>query len=345
MSYNHKKISSSTVKTYKSCPRKWYYEAFTDLPASSSEATRLGTQVHGILESYLKGESLEEVLPFFSEKAQMLAKRNIEHMWLPEVGTCLVENKFKHYTGIKGEIDCIVPPEYRTEEDLARFGNETNVPMVLDHKTSSSISSYALTEDTIRSNGQVIVYANVALDMYPHCEYVDVLWNYMQTTGSLQKQVLARLSRDEITSKFASRILPFIEEMKAILASEDRQQEKLFKQETKACGDYGGCSRIEVCNPVIESHILDFESIFEQSSSVGRCILVEKGKISPRDSYRDQAQLLADIEGTINNPTEEKIKELIDLTGWEGIVKIDKRKRKSLFIIEELRKKALVVIK
>lgn len=343
--YNHKKISSSTLKTFMHCPRKWYYDAFSGEPASSSEATVLGSEVHAILESYLKGESMEEVLPFFSQMAQQLAKRNIEHMWLPTPLMCEAEVKFNHYTGLVGEIDCIVEPDYRDVDDLARFGSDTNVPLIVDHKTSSSISSYALTEDTMRDNIQVICYANVVLDMFPHCENVDLLWNYMQTTGSKQSQVMIRMSRQEATQKLLNRLMPSILEMQDILNNKDLQQETLFKQETSYCPEYGGCSRMSVCNPVIESHIMDFEDVLAESNSIGRGILVLKGTISPKDSYIDQKQFESSIKKTLVNPTESDILKAIELMGWDKIIKIDRRKRKSLYILKTLEENAKVVIK
>ena len=314
--YNHKKISSSTIKTFVACPRKWYFQAFHkhNKPVdTSSAASRLGTECHLILQRYLDGEELIEST--YSSRAWNITQRNIETQWLPK--KCLTETPFK-LAGIKGEIDVIVPPSARTKKDLRRFGTEGKIPLVMDHKTTASIRLYALTSDKLMWDRQAMVYANYCLHRYKRANHIDLLWNYMETKSGLQKQITCRVSREHVESYMSGRVYPVVQEMKKLLETEEVHISS-FKQELSECDAYGGCPYIDVCNPNILVPEVQFEKVIAESRGIGRVLLLK----GTSDKAEKLSNLMMDVKKVLRNAKPRKVMELTCLKWSDGLLEVD----------------------
>ena len=140
-----KSVSASQFKTYALCKRKWHIERFSGLPRPpSSPAQELGTEVHRILENYLRhGASFPETV------AGRIAERG--KPFLPEPGTGEVEGKIT--------LTSIDPP-------LIGFIDlyvDGVTPEVVDHKTLGSWK-WARTEEELGTDLQMIPYAVHALE-------------------------------------------------------------------------------------------------------------------------------------------------------------------------------------
>jgi hypothetical protein len=74
-------LSASKIKTFQSCPRKYYYEYLHKLPKEKHPAAALGSAVHKTIERVYK-EHAEPVSTFLKEFAHELVKYNItEFSW------------------------------------------------------------------------------------------------------------------------------------------------------------------------------------------------------------------------------------------------------------------------
>lgn len=140
MSWGH--TSASQIKTFRSCPRKWYRESVLGERQPAGPAALRGQAIHAELEDYLEHGTTPK-----DGTAQALTRMLPEGGTIPaeqiEVGFLWTPPEWK--APAKGFVDLCLPP------------NE-----IIDHKSTASLN-YALTEQQARRDPQALIYAGVAL--------------------------------------------------------------------------------------------------------------------------------------------------------------------------------------
>lgn len=227
-------FSASQISVYLDCPRKWAWTAIDGLEAPRTKASDLGTQVHEVLEKYLRGEIRFEELDLDS-RVDELASRIILHLPEPHP-SMMVEHEFKAKIGAH---------KYVGKIDLVHEGT------IFDHKTTSSIARWAKTPELLVQDPQAILYARY-LFVGTSNHAVGLQWTYAETRGAGHKAVRTSWSRDETEVRFMA-LESVADEMAAWRASGARALQ--LPAEARACDKYGGCPFVGMCNLTAEEKV------------------------------------------------------------------------------------------
>ena len=222
MAYEVKHVSPSQITTFRRCPRRWFLEKVEGRVSPPSEAQKLGTEVHDIVEHYIEhGRLIPDNL------AGQIAKAA-----LPMVHR---ESKCEH----QFKLDLVDGISVTGRIDYTRKG------VIEDLKTTSDMR-YAKTPQELETDAQALIYLWAArrdpkllqygpIDRFAH---LIVCKKYPHTT----RRVDIKLSEDAIQAG--------IEEIKRE-ALEIKRISKLARCDVPvnltACDDYGGCKQQGVC--------------------------------------------------------------------------------------------------
>ena len=220
-------VSASQFKTFSMCKRKWYIEKCTDAPRPEpSKAVVLGSDVHAVLEAYLR----DGVEPDEETRAGRIAASGL-HL-LPE-GVLEIETEIK--------LQDIEPPllGYIDVLDLT----EPWMPVVIDHKTTSSWD-WTKTEEELKSDPQMIAYARYALDQCTAADTVEVCHIQYITKGAPEaRRVAAVISREHVNEHW-EKLKKVAAEIKATSLLDEVED---VEPNLSACGAFGGCPYADTC--------------------------------------------------------------------------------------------------
>lgn len=136
-------VSATSIKLFRSCPRRWYERYVLDKREPSTRAMQVGSEVHRQLEEYL----LHGTPPDETHEGR-IAKSGIHHLCFSEsyhVELSLEKLPIENLpVPFKGFIDVYVHDDVMIE--------------VIDHKTTSNFK-YALTGEQLSTDVQMIIYA------------------------------------------------------------------------------------------------------------------------------------------------------------------------------------------
>lgn len=237
-------FSPTQITTYLECARKWAWDKIAKVPRTSSPSAALGTRVHKILELYL-GEGLRP--DFVKDRfAAEIASSGLHFLPEPKTPGMLLEQEFRFqsprtsfiYHGFK---DVSLPPG----SPIPALAFDGQAPIVLDHKTTKSISKWGKTDDDLRVDPQSCLYGYDAMARY-QVPFVDEAWIYYQTEGPR----IASPTRIRLTSKEAAPVFDVIERVaeEAATALTKKLQPLDLAPNPRACGSYGGCPYERLCN-------------------------------------------------------------------------------------------------
>lgn len=228
-------LSVSQIKKYDiqsgGCPRAYALEYVEDQKPPASPKQQFGKDVHSQLERWLR----DAIAPDDTPEGQV-AKQGIRKGWLPSPSSSLlVEHKFEipwlEDVIMLGYIDCCEPVE---------------IPLVLDHKTTSSLN-WAMEAHELEDDPQALIYSLWAALEY-QVSRVRARWLYYSAsnpkrgprrpTGALPVEIEFRTNSDEYINKI-KRLIGVTKEMVHI-----RKEGILGKDcniNPQACNNYGGC--------------------------------------------------------------------------------------------------------
>ena len=260
---------STHLSTYNDCPRKFWFEyGPTGKPRPASAAQLVGTALHHELEAYARGITPQE-LPYDGNDPEALELHIPAEGWSPlalgaipvlarELEGREILGIEERFTGVElapgleltGTVDLILhqpgcydcsprslSPDCPTCEGLGTI-------IIHDHKTTSDWK-WAKTAEELRTNLQLLTYANVAIRHIRRdygCKVVR-----LQHLAVNKKQCQARLtyvdlSREEVLSKFSSIVA---------LAISSRRDYNLSVADVEpvrsVCGKYAGCPHEGIC--------------------------------------------------------------------------------------------------
>lgn len=229
-------LSPSQIDTFKDCARKWAFTYVEGIRPPPQGSAALGAAIHAQLEKYLKGQPFDFTTPGHPGD---IAAGGLPLLPMPGKHLEVEKSfKFRSKTGIwyRGFVDLCVPPEHRAEA----------VPLIHDHKSTSSISRWAKTPEILRTDSQAIIYGKSALLRWPDSPAVDLQWMYLQTKRPyVSKLVTLQLSREHVEQEFdkievdGAKILTTLKNTKRALD---------LAPTVSACRQYGGCPFQSQCN-------------------------------------------------------------------------------------------------
>jgi RecB family exonuclease len=220
-----KYVSASQITTFRDCPRKWYFDKIIGLERPATTATALGSEVHEVLEEYLKNGT-----PPPDTEAGEIASSGL-HL-LPESDHVEIELSLADDmpltdapVQVVGYVDAIYPQAHQ----------------ILDHKTSSN-KRYTKTARELAVNVQLILYARAYLDKHD-AQNITLTHVYYGTRSRWSKRVDVSVTREHILEQW-SEIRSDIEQMVAV-SEIDRASDVTPCRDS--CDKYGGCPFVGQC--------------------------------------------------------------------------------------------------
>jgi len=225
-------ISASQIQLFKDCPRKWGFKYIQGKDAGEpTESLALGSAVHTVLEDFLRDGTNPDVETLEGKIASTGVK------FLRQYTGYLVEEPLDSFPAppspipFKGFIDLYII-------------DDAGVPHVLDHKTTSAIK-WAKTEDELRTNIQLMIYAKHVLLKHSDADIVRLSHVYYTTKPPYQsKQITIEVDRKHVDSQFD--II-----MKSVYAMhtriEENNPEKLTKRKSYCNAFNRTCEYTEEC--------------------------------------------------------------------------------------------------
>lgn len=178
--YTFEHVSPSQIETWLGCNRQWYWQYPMGIKPPPTASNLVGSACHTIAEDYIQEQNDEDlsvkrdgkdhhrsiVRPSMStlNMLRLHHKAGLGHV---ERG---MKRKLRNGLNLVGRIDFLSLPE-------------TDNPLVVDHKTTSSLQ-YAKTEEELASNIQMLAYAYEAVCLKPLAKAVRVAHNVMLTRGA-----------------------------------------------------------------------------------------------------------------------------------------------------------------
>lgn len=188
-------VSWSQVELYGRCPRRWWFSKHRpDLKEEETDALRLGTECHEMMEAFYEGRPVpagREPEKFAAAYGSVQYLQNLPSI-PPRGAQIRIEYPRSYQLGIKisevpvkGRIDLLWA---KSREQLA----------IWDWKTLSSWKT-AKSADELERFGQFIIYGSWAFQSNPKLETVEFAHGQILTKGTGAKTVITRpLSRDEV---------------------------------------------------------------------------------------------------------------------------------------------------
>lgn len=223
------RVSATQIGVWKDCQRRWGYEYLDGIKPPPGPSAQLGSDIHSDLEVIVN----TGVLPSTKSKRGRIANQGAALALELHRKGAKVEHKFDFEFG--GVV-------YGGFIDAHHY--EDGELLIVDWKTSSDPEKWGLTDETIRTNTQAVIYSMWGVTQYP-VDRVHLHWHYLNTRAAVEaKPAQAILAKSEIASKFAELAhAPACEISKArsVAATE-------LPQNFASCGKYGGCPHIERCH-------------------------------------------------------------------------------------------------
>lgn len=240
----HHLFSPTQISTYIECPRKWAWRRIAKIYEPPNASAALGTETHALLEKYLTDGTMPDHVAH--PVAAKVASSGLHLLPTPGTEGMLLERQFRFqsprthyvYNGLKDvEIAPGVP--------VVTLGADGSAPIVIDHKTTSSIDAYAKSADDLLYDPQAIIYAIDSMARF-ESRRVDLRWVYYQTKGVNRSYVTSQ----RIESSHAAKVFETIEQVASEAASAlDLGLQPLdLEPNPSACNAYGGCPHRHRCN-------------------------------------------------------------------------------------------------
>jgi hypothetical protein len=232
------KLSPSQLKKGRQCLRAYAFEYVQGFKPPPSPKQQFGTDVHKQLEMWLSKGKMPDSTP-----EGQVAKQGIQKNWLPVPSeNLLVEKQFEmpwiEDVKMSGFVDCVSLEE---------------IPIVIDHKTTSSLS-WAKTEEQLQFDEQALIYSLWAALTYGS-ERVKARWVYYAASNPKQGP-RAPAGAKAVQVEFNVKDRSYVDKIKDLLVF-SKKLIWIRKKEIKAlslppnphaCSAFGGCPHRGTCN-------------------------------------------------------------------------------------------------
>lgn len=285
-------LSATEIDTFETCRRKWAYQYLDGIKPAASKAAEFGLKVHGFLQKYLTGYSIDYhtaegrvVNPGLHYLPKSLPQENVER----PIFFFLNRHIFHGYIDFFEQVG-------------------SQVWLIGDHKTCSNLSRVPSPAE-LKKNIQANVYAQWAFTE-KNAEVVKLRWIYYRTQG-LPKAVCveAELTHQEAVENSA-KISQTAEEILTIVR--DKLPSSVQPKNLDACFKYGRCPFYAQCKRSPETTAITHEV---QSASIKTIHRPDKESFMPHSSPEDKKSfhLFIDCVPTKGLSAYERTIELSDL--------------------------------
>ncbi len=264
-------LSASQMGTFRRCERKWAFTYIDSEIGGSSAAQAFGTEVHEVLEIYMKTGA------WVGAVDAIACARQAEHV-LPERSNRI---------GIEQPLHLKIPGANDKFIGFIDLVDHTKgPPEVIDYKTTKDLR-YAKTPEDLLTDEQANIYSKWMLEKHPSAKEVKARWLYVCARPSRAKAAdidgrprnargfkeVARIkTRQEVDEQWVGLLA---DAKKMVAYSEDRSiWAKDIPGNEDACWDYGGCPFRSKCN--IQQTSLG--GLLQNSNKVAHSKGAQKGK-------------------------------------------------------------------
>jgi hypothetical protein len=227
-------ISPSQIESFDhsspfGCERKWWFKSILKWPEPQTESQSLGDALHATIEHYLGARPEAPNNPRAWElfkagkhivddvKPEVLA---VEEWMKLELAGCLV----------RGRIDLL----------LGTHGVHT----VLDWKTTSSIERYAKNPQSLKTNTQLVLYAQYVKRAKECGNPLTLSHVYFQTRGSIRaERVSTQVTHEGLDAHTNNVIVPIVERMKVAAKVTDVAKTRIDTAKCKFCSFQDRCPK------------------------------------------------------------------------------------------------------
>lgn len=220
-------LRPSEIDTFITCQKKWGFRYLDGIETPSSNAAKLGTAVHKVLETYLinneiNSETIEGKIASSGLKflPNNIPKNNIEK---------------KIFFELDGFIFSGTPDFFMRVDD--------HVWLLGDHKTCSSFSN-ALNSQTLKENIQANIYAKW-LFLEKKAKFVKLKWIYYKTKKPLKAKYIENILTNEDNLQIWKKVFSTAKTIEQIY-NKGLKSQALLKN-TVSCFKYGRCPYYTLC--------------------------------------------------------------------------------------------------
>lgn len=260
---HQKYISSSDLTTYLSCPRKAVMQ-LRGFRGGSSKAQLRGTALHSAVEDYLRGLSgdvVRDPVADFARQAGLYPTPGDKRCKV-ELGLGVPNEDAARYAGVDEWTMQDVRVEgvpLRGMVDLIRV--DRGMFEIIDHKTTSNFY-YAETEDTLRGNVQLWLYAYLVMTWAQRTGFADIRTDTTIRLAHIQyatgvKPSPAAIREVEIlttSTEVVARWLQIKDLIRAVVADAARPLRTVAPTRSH-CSAYGGCPFASWCGLIAPADV------------------------------------------------------------------------------------------
>lgn len=219
-------ISPSQIKTYATCPRKWWFEKIAGIRAPETPNLALGTLMHSQNEAWYEDGTIPEH-PSCQKVVQLPEAPPRSADILIEEPRNYVMNLSLEGVPVKGRIDLIRPPD-----DNGQF-------LVVDWKSTKDWR-YIKSPEELARDPQCAIYLKYGLTRWPEATSGLFMHGYMHTVlkkGGARASLADPKTPEEIEEAFDTlrKTVVLMKETAKAEVAEDALPNR------SACGDFGGC--------------------------------------------------------------------------------------------------------
>ena len=241
--YTFEHVSPSQIETWLGCNRQWYWQYPMGIKPPPTASNLVGSACHTIAEDFIQEQNGEDL------SVKRDGKDHHRSIVRPSMST-LHMLRLHHKAGL-GHVERSMKRKLRNGLNLVGRIDflslpETDNPLVVDHKTTSSLQ-YAKTEEELASNIQMLAYAYEAVCLKPLAKAVRVAHNVMLTRGAPAARYTDALISVKDVHAGWTRIQDISDKMieTSKLASPADVPPNL-----SACDRFGGCFHRDRCSAI-----------------------------------------------------------------------------------------------
>ena len=221
-------VSPSSIKTFRACNRKWWWDKIIGVPGKDSPAAMLGTELHQQLEDWLMkrqmpaSERIREVLHCFPTPDDYEAGGILVEQWLRNtIGT----------TKFRGRADVI---------DI----RDPKHPIIYDLKTTGNLK-WGLSAKKLKTDLQMNCYGFNTLEKFaPEAKQITFKHVYVQTKNEHNNKVVTAVATYDDAKSYWTSLGPTVAEMVMASAEEWAEAVPMSKDH---CYAYVGCAYQSLC--------------------------------------------------------------------------------------------------
>lgn len=264
-------FSPSAIQLFAGCERKSYLVSACGLKQAKTKNQEYGDLLHAQLEAYLKtGKKPTDTRALESLKN------------LPAPGG----------RGVRCEGDFTIPIDDwrevngRLDVDFA-VKADGRVRHVMDHKSSKDPDKYSKTEEELRGDIQVNMYAKKVLIDYPEASEVIVSHHVIATEGAHRSFVTSvddpPLSRKEVENNFR-KYLQVIDDMTEVWNLPTAFDADPTGRKTGECKKWGGCHLKQQCDTLIFRNLRKGSPMSTKEDLKAKLARLQAGTPPPKSS-------------------------------------------------------------